>query len=47
MTEVDIKEAAFQIPPLRALRLDGFSSSFYQDHWDVVGKDVVNIVKAF
>ncbi|KAM1127796.1 hypothetical protein ACFX13_038545 [Malus domestica] len=27
--------------------MDDFSESFYQDHWEVVGMDVINIVKAF
>ncbi|CAN6541779.1 unnamed protein product [Malus baccata var. baccata] len=47
VTEVEIQEAAFQIPPTRAPGPDGFSGSFYQDHWEVVGADVISTVKAF
>ncbi|CAN6695621.1 unnamed protein product [Malus baccata var. baccata] len=43
----EIQEAAFQIPPTRAPGPDGFSGSFYQDHWEVVGVDVISTVKAF
>lgn len=43
----EIQEAMFQIPPTRAPGPDGFSRSFYQDHWEVVGNVVINIVKAF
>lgn len=47
VTDGEIQTAVFQIPPTRALGPDGFSSSFYQDHWEVVGNDVINTVKAF
>ncbi|KAM2092455.1 hypothetical protein TB2_030374 [Malus domestica] len=47
VTEGEIQEAAFQIPPTRAPGPDGFSGSFYQDHWEVVGGDVISTVKAF
>lgn len=46
MTDGEIQEAVFQIPRTRAPRPDGFSGSFYQDHWEVVGKDVINMIKA-
>ncbi|CAN6724151.1 unnamed protein product [Malus baccata var. baccata] len=47
VTECEIMEAAYQIPPMRAPGPDGFSGCFYQDHWDTVGPDVIKIVKAF
>ena len=43
----EIHEAVFQIPPTRAPGPDGFSGSFYQDHWEVVGADVAHTIKAF
>ncbi|KAM1431725.1 hypothetical protein ACFXTO_014338 [Malus domestica] len=47
VSEEEIKMAIFQIPPIRAPGPDGYSGCFYQDHWDTVGKDVIQIVKAF
>ncbi|KAM1647853.1 hypothetical protein ACFX15_008842 [Malus domestica] len=47
ITDREIQEAAFQIPASRAPGPDGFPGSFYHDHWEVVGKDVVNMIKAF
>ncbi|XP_070679310.1 uncharacterized protein [Malus domestica] len=43
----EIQVAAFQIPHTRASGPDGFSGSFYQDHWEVVGNDVTKTIKAF
>ncbi|CAN6579067.1 unnamed protein product [Malus baccata var. baccata] len=42
----EIQVVAFQIPPTRAPGPDGFSGSFYQDHWEVVGTDVTKTIKA-
>ncbi|CAN6583607.1 unnamed protein product [Malus baccata var. baccata] len=47
VSDGEILEAAFQIPPTRSPGPDGFSGCFYQDHWDTVGSDVVKVVKAF
>ncbi|CAN6580853.1 unnamed protein product [Malus baccata var. baccata] len=47
ITDREIQEAAFQIPASRAPGPDGFPGSFYHDHWEVVGQDVVNMIKAF
>ncbi|CAN6698380.1 unnamed protein product [Malus baccata var. baccata] len=47
VSECEIMEAVYQIPPTRAPGPDGFFGCFYQDHWDTVGPDVVKIVKAF
>ncbi|CAN6541494.1 unnamed protein product [Malus baccata var. baccata] len=47
ITDREIMEAAFQIPPTRAPGPDGFTGCFYKDHWETVGKDVALVVKAF
>ncbi|KAM1807098.1 hypothetical protein ACFX11_030156 [Malus domestica] len=47
VTECEIMEAAYQIPPMRSPGPDSFSGYFYQDHWDTVRPDVIKIVKAF
>ena len=47
VTDEEIQSAAFQIPPSRAPGPDGFTGGFYHDHWEVVGKDVTRMIKAF
>ncbi|KAM1589719.1 hypothetical protein ACFX10_028582 [Malus domestica] len=47
ITDSEIMEAAFQIPPTRAPGPDGFTGCFYKDHWEIVGKDVTLVVNAF
>ena len=47
VTDEEIREAVFQIPHTIAPGPDGFSGIFYQDHWEVVGKDVTHMIKAF
>lgn len=47
VSEGEIMEAVFQIPPTRTPGPDGFTGYFYHDHWETVGQDMVKIVKAF
>ena len=47
VTDDEIQVAVFQIPCMRVPGPEGFSGSFYQDHWEVVGNDVINTIKAF
>lgn len=47
VTDEEIQEIVFQIPPTRAPRPDDFFGSFYQYHLEVVGKYVINMIKAF
>ena len=44
---LEIKEALFSINPDKAPGPDGFSASFYQSFWDIIGDDVVKDIKAF
>lgn len=46
-TDTEIKEATFAINPDKAPGPDGFSASFFQANWDVVGPDVVREIKTF
>ena len=46
-TMEEIKEAIFAIHPDKAPGPDGFSASFFQANWDVVGPDVVKEIKTF
>ncbi|KAL9664727.1 hypothetical protein QQ045_020134 [Rhodiola kirilowii] len=43
-TEAKVKRALFQMHPSKAPGLDGFSASFYQSSWEIVGDDVVKEV---
>uniref|UniRef100_A0A1J3K2W1 Putative mitochondrial protein n=1 Tax=Noccaea caerulescens TaxID=107243 RepID=A0A1J3K2W1_NOCCA len=43
----EIKEAMFAIHPDKAPGPDGFSASFFQTNWSIVGPDVVSEVQAF
>lgn len=47
MLDEEIRQTVFQIPADKSPRPDGFIGSFYHKYWDVVGKDIVDMVKAF
>ena len=47
VTEIEVKEAAFQLGRIKAPGPDGFSGVFFQDNWSVVRKDVVDLVNNF
>ncbi|KAL0740221.1 hypothetical protein Bca4012_081734 [Brassica carinata] len=44
---LEIKEALFSINPDKAPGPDGFSASFYQTFWDIIGADVAADIQAF
>ncbi|KAG5524157.1 hypothetical protein RHGRI_030977 [Rhododendron griersonianum] len=46
-TNVEIKEAAFQLGSLKAPGPDGFPGYFYHQFWDIVGEGVCKAVKRF
>ncbi|CAM8982799.1 unnamed protein product [Rhodiola kirilowii] len=43
-TEGEVRRALFQMHPTKAPGVDGVSALFYQNNWEVVGKDVVKEV---
>lgn len=45
--EQEIKSNVFQIRAWSALGPDGFQAGFYQQNWEVVGGDVIKMVKKF
>ncbi|KAL9687617.1 hypothetical protein QQ045_032022 [Rhodiola kirilowii] len=42
-TEGEVKRALFQMHPIKAPGLDGFSALFYQSNWEVVGNDITRV----
>lgn len=46
-TSLEIKEALFSIHPDKTAGPDGFSASFYQSFWDVIGEDICADIRAF
>jgi hypothetical protein len=43
----EIGDALFQIGPLKAPRVDGFPTRFYQRNWGTIKTEVINAVKLF
>ncbi|XP_074278035.1 uncharacterized protein LOC141601638 [Silene latifolia] len=37
----EVKEAIFSIPAIKSPGPDGFTSQFYRDSWDIIGKDFI------
>jgi len=46
-TVEEIKKVVFELNSDSASGPDGFTGHFYQVCWDIVGRDVVNVVEAF
>lgn len=46
-TALEVKEALFVIHPDKAPGPDGFSASFFQTNWDVVGPAITKIIQNF
>ena len=44
-TSKEVREALFQMHPTKAPGIDGFHALFFQKFWDVIGDDVVLLIK--
>lgn len=47
VTEEEVKQALFQMHPEKSSGPDGMTPAFYQKHWSIVGRDVVELVRSF
>jgi len=47
ITEEEVKEAVFQLGSLKAPGPDGLSGQFYQNFWEEIKSDVMNMVQLF
>jgi len=43
-TEKEVKEALFQMFPTKAPGPDGLPAHFFQQHWDVCGEEITEVV---
>lgn len=46
-TKEEIHKALHQMAPLKALRPDGYTSDFYQQHWETMGRRYVRLFCVF
>ncbi|KAL8091605.1 hypothetical protein AgCh_034018 [Apium graveolens] len=47
ITEEEVREAIFHMHPDKAPGPDGMTPTFFQKHWNVVGKDVIKMTRDF
>ena len=46
-TKAEIRNALFDINPNRTPGSNGFGASFFQNYWDLIGKELVDCIKDF
>ncbi|XP_074304025.1 uncharacterized protein LOC141638510 [Silene latifolia] len=46
-TSVETRQVMFSIPSHKAAGPDGYSSAFYKDSWDIVGRDIYDAIQDF
>uniref|UniRef100_A0A803Q2B9 Reverse transcriptase domain-containing protein n=1 Tax=Cannabis sativa TaxID=3483 RepID=A0A803Q2B9_CANSA len=47
ITDEEIKNAMFAIPGTKAPGPDGYSNFFFQDNWELLGRDICEAVRSF
>lgn len=47
VNDIEVKQALFHMHPDKSPGPDGMSPGFYQRYWDIVGHDIVQVVKQF
>ncbi|KAL8114965.1 hypothetical protein AgCh_021696 [Apium graveolens] len=47
VTDEEVKAALFSMHPDKAPGPDGMTPAFYHRHWQIVGRDIVNLVRRF
>ena len=47
ITDEEIKDAVFRLPKGKASGPDGLPTEFFQNYWEVVGSDVIKMIRAF
>lgn len=45
--EIEVKTTLYQMHPDKAPGPDGMTPAFFQKHWKIVGKDIVDMVQRF
>ncbi|KAH7863159.1 hypothetical protein Vadar_014084 [Vaccinium darrowii] len=43
----EVRDALFMMGPSKALGPDGMTIAFFQEHWDIVGQDIVEAIQSF
>ena len=47
VTDEEVRDALFQMNPDKAPGPDGMTPAFFQKHWRIVGRDIINLTKHF
>ena len=47
ITNKEIKQAVFDMHPLKAPRVDGMTPFFFQRYWNIISVDICEAVKSF
>lgn len=47
LSREEVKQAVFQMDPIKAPGLDGFTPVFFQRYWEIVGSDITAAIESF
>ena len=45
ITEEEVREAMWNLHPDKTLGPDGFTMAFYRQHWEIIKKDLMRMLK--